>query len=371
MDATYSRHTRKSHPNLQNFTFAPLTPHNFYDPSGPHPSSHPPPSYISPKSLPQTPSILSRSSSRSNLAIPSYKSIQTLSSLNKAKAPARPLITNHHKTNSSQSTITTSAISTNTTTIPQKPSTTADWLLQTASHLTLSTLESKGQSWLATRSSSTSLLIQPPSPNTNSYQQNPYSYSFATTDNSPLHTASTLAFEADDEYSPFSARARSPFSTRARSRAHSRSRPISRFSSQVRLYSLDGKEQIAMEMSGPDFVDADEEVEEMWMADGEEMDEGEMKSVVWGRVGGWVDWAVGWMDFRVDGDGKDVEEKEGDGSDESGDGGLDKEKAEEAKENEDEREMAVEEKVLEILPPVQGGWRDAKWLLDVAAKIVL
>jgi hypothetical protein len=50
---------------------------------------------------------------------------------------------------------------------------------------------------------------------------------------------------------------------------------------------------------GPDFVDEEEE--------GEEKGEGEdeVKKLVVGRMGGWVDWAVGWMDFREDEDHSD------------------------------------------------------------------
>jgi hypothetical protein len=54
---------------------------------------------------------------------------------------------------------------------------------------------------------------------------------------------------------------------------------------------------------GPDFVDAlDEEV----IIE----DDGEMKRLVWGRVGGWVDWAVGWMDFREDIEEEDEDDDE-------------------------------------------------------------
>ena len=46
-----------------------------------------------------------------------------------------------------------------------------------------------------------------------------------------------------------------------------------------------------------EYVDGDED-EDDW----ESEDEEEVKGLVWGRVGGWVDWAIGWMDFRTDGE---------------------------------------------------------------------
>lgn len=115
----------------------------------------------------------------------------------------------------------------------------------------------------------------------------------------------------------------------------------------------------------PDFVDLDE-----WDREEEEevvavMDEGEMRKLVLGRVGGWVDWMVGWMDLR--GLGK-----------EDGDEGM------------GEGEVVVDEKVDEVEEKGQEGWRpsdredvdggsgspapgpgggaweDAKWLLRIA-----
>ena len=82
------------------------------------------------------------------------------------------------------------------------------------------------------------------------------------------------------------------------------------------------------EEDGPDFIgpaatehslefgdDDDEEDEE----DEEYVDESEMRRVVLGRVGGWVDWAVGWIDLRGEGDDEeDGEEGEGEDVERSG-----------------------------------------------------
>lgn len=233
------------------------------------------------------------------------------------------------------------------------------WLVRTASHLAGQSLEEKGQSWLATRESSTSL----------------------------VNAAATVDLDADDEYDAYSpefSRSRIPTPVAARSRLNSRmtSRRGSTFS----------ENQPGFEEVGPDFVDlVEEDVED---GGEEDVDEGEMRRVVMGKVGGWVDWAVGWMDFRDNiGDGEEAEEDEKDemvevegkdivaaidrkaiaeerrrrkirvgGGKGEGEGGRD-EKAE---------GKGIEKGVGVTAPEGDVGiWGDARWLLDVAKKIVL
>lgn len=129
---------------------------------------------------------------------------------------------------------------------------------------------------------------------------------------------------------------------------------------------------------GPDFVNAEEGEEE-----GEEVDEGEMKRVVMGRVGGWIDWAVGWMEFRGEG------EEEGDADEAAGaageevDGGegivrgeLDpvelQRRLRRKKRMDDEAETGGEgTNTMGSAPEQAGVWSDAKWLLGVATKVAL
>ena len=97
-----------------------------------------------------------------------------------------------------------------------------------------------------------------------------------------------------------------------------------------------------------------------------------------GGVGGWVDWAVGWMDFRGDG-----EEGEGD---EDGDeireaenkGGPDpvelQKRLRKKKKRDEELESVGSEKGSVKSPPEDGQagtWSDAKWLLDVVTKVTI
>lgn len=110
----------------------------------------------------------------------------------------------------------------------------------------------------------------------------------------------------------------------------------------------------------------------------EDVDEGEMRKIVMGRVGGWVDWAVGWMDFRDQGDYNEGEDGEVLGSETTAEGTV----GGAAKIEEGPRRgpkavkkiVKSEEAEVGVLPPDGegvGALQDAKWLLDVATNIVL
>ncbi|KAK0514767.1 hypothetical protein JMJ35_003384 [Cladonia borealis] len=112
-----------------------------------------------------------------------------------------------------------------------------------------------------------------------------------------------------------------------------------------------------------------------------------MRRIVKGKIGGWVDWAVGWMDFR----GEDGEEEEGDeeeqgeefGEGQGGEGDgkealdvMELQKRLRRKKRRDEVEDADGSSGEPgiVTPPPQGEdvgvWSDAKWLLGVATKVV-
>lgn len=118
----------------------------------------------------------------------------------------------------------------------------------------------------------------------------------------------------------------------------------------------------------PDFVDLDERDLELEERDLGSVDEGEMRRLVMGRVGGWVDWMVGWMDFRASDDEESGEVgdvvEEGEGVEEAVDDGS--RKGERIRED----DTAGLERRVDIVPaPGAGGgaWDDAKWLLRIAA----
>lgn len=165
--------------------------------------------------------------------------------------------------------------------------------------------------------------------------------------------------------------------SRAQSRAQSRVQ--SRAQSRRGSIGGDGVSVEEEEEIGPDFVDVEEGGEEQ----GEETDEGEMKRVVMGRVGGWVDWAVGWMDFRGEGEEEeDADEVEGEGA-AKGEYGEAESKGEldpveldkrlrNKRKKDDEAETGGEGTNAVSSAPEQGGvWSDARWLLGVASKVAL
>lgn len=219
-----------------------------------------------------------------------------------------------------------------------------DWLLRTASALTTSTLEEKGQAWLVTRSSSTSLT-------------------------EPFHSQGVGL--ANDEISS---------SRPAASRSRLNSRTASRVSS--RRGSV-GAERGAI-LIEPDFVTPEREL----LPD---LDEGEMKRIVMGRVGGWVDWAVGWIDFKSSGENETISPVEIEEAGEIEERGETKNSAERhegnSEYNHDKRPASDqlkggEENLQNItgvfrgdipnpVPSGEGGWSDAKWLLEVAGSILL
>lgn len=100
----------------------------------------------------------------------------------------------------------------------------------------------------------------------------------------------------------------------------------------------------------------------------EEVDEGEMRRVVMGRVGGWVDWMVGWMDLRGEGEGGGEEEGEGNGR-----GGKRGRREMGGKDIVGgEVEVEVGEDGIEAAPGNgEGLLGDARWLVGVMGKVVL
>ena len=175
----------------------------------------------------------------------------------------------------------------------------------------------------------------------------------------------------DDEYDPYSPEwNRSQVHSQMPSQRGSRSRLQSRRGSMGGVPEMNEEEVVV-----PDFVDVDEEDGE---EDGEEVDEGEMKKVVMGRVGGWVDWAVGWMDFRGDGEGGEGDEDEDETREAENKGGPDPvelQKRLRKKKKRDEELESVGSEKGSVKPPPEDGqagtWSDAKWLLDVATKVAI
>lgn len=225
------------------------------------------------------------------------------------------------------------------------------------STIKLTRLEEKGQSWLAARNSSTSLT---------GGEVGDDEFDLYTEEWNRSRVQSTRGSDAKLQ-------GQSRVQSRAQSRAQSRRGSVG---AGDRVREEEEKEEI-----GPDFVNVEEVEEE----EGEEIDEGEMKRVVMGRVGGWVDWAVGWMDFRGEGE----EEGDADEAEAEADGAAMEENAEammkgeldpvelqkrlrKKKRKDDEAETGGEgTNTVSSAPEQAGVWSDAKWLLRVASKVAI
>lgn len=134
----------------------------------------------------------------------------------------------------------------------------------------------------------------------------------------------------------------------------------------------------------PDFVTPEREILSSELLP--EVDEGEMKRIVMGRVGGWVGWAVGWIDFKSFGENEsDVEPVEieegvevknhGERDEGKPEWNHDKPPAPEELKREGEKNQdisdAFRDDISNPLSSGEGGWSDAKWLLGVAGSIIL
>lgn len=233
-----------------------------------------------------------------------------------------------------------------------------DWITRTASTLTLSRLEEKGQSWLAARHSSTSLTGADDGEDEEGYNNSAYD---------------------DPAWQRSRVQSQRGLATRLRL-----GNPRSRRSSAGGVDGVDDVKRGKEGFVGPDFVDVceEEEGEEEGEDGGEEVDEGEMRRVVLGRVGGWVDWAVGWMDMRGEGEGDgdgDVNEDEDQGDGEVDDDGvrgeLDLVELQKRLRRKKRRDEEAEGGTNGVDKPPEGEqagvWSDAKWLLGVATKVAL
>lgn len=381
MDEAYnahSPHTRRhnrSATNLSHLTLAPLTsrlPISDVD-EFPLPDSHHV-SYIEGRSAATTPSILSRSSSRVTLKKPSHINIPKSKSsthLGVGKSP-------RHAPTTPGGTRLRHTVTREELTISSWDGNDSDWLLRASASITTSTRESKGQAWLVSRASSTSLGGQRDE-DEEEYEQNLARERELSRKGSRRGSFTTA--DADDESSPLTARRSLSFgpSTGLRSRPQSRygSRNQSRRGSRAQFFTpleaerdgyfdqqdVDQAELIAE----PDFVEDEEDVleQEQIMKEDEEVVRKLAKANSNG-VGGWVERMLGWSLFSVDEDGED------------GETDAEAQEKSEASEAVSKRGGDIEtlrDADIASMPPPKdedtNGWQDAAWLLSVASKVLL
>ncbi|KAJ9141968.1 DUF3984 domain-containing protein [Pleurostoma richardsiae] len=274
----------------------------------------------------------------------------------------------------------------------------SDWLLRAGALISSETRESKGQSWLASRASSTSLTGMHREEDDDQEAEgdedgDPWVREREAATSYSSRRASrrgSLAF-AEEETSAIS-----PAGSRLGSRSHSRvgrsggSRshpltPLERHSAEGYFSRQHGAADEEQHLHpGPDFVNLDEKLE----AVSEERDTSQEDEVYVRRlvksggpagVGSWFGNMLGWKLFSVDEDGEEEESSDEDGEDgtESGDGAAE----DAASASTGRRASSVGSRFEgvvtgpdERIPPPkadEGGWQDAAWLLTVASKVLL
>ncbi|OJD29935.1 ornithine mitochondrial [Diplodia corticola] len=412
------RSSRRSHPNIQQLSLAPLSAQFQGEaatadirPRSPHSS------YIQPKTAPTTPGILSRSSSRHRHAghvhyvhDDYFTRPMSPDGINKSKSDAAlhsdiAYYPRHHRrkhTAPPGSIVNVSNTSRKLTTPKQHTrETPSDWLYRAGLAIASETRESKGQSWLTRRESSTSLVrdghgSDDDDDDDNDHREDSVGVGIGSPAGAgsgrPSRSHST--FFADDEYSPVTPKSRGG----SRTGSAFNSRRGSRVGSRVELRGLTGltsrppgdsvedgyladqhhhhhhHQGIPLE---PDFVESDEE----GLGDEEEV----ARLAQEGGFGGWMERLIGWSLFDVEEDGEetDDEEQQQQVTEQElypGEEDVKRRREEELRRRREERariqaaSSAAKER-KELPQPGQGegegGWQDAAWLLSVASKVLL
>ncbi|EOD47536.1 hypothetical protein UCRNP2_5760 [Neofusicoccum parvum UCRNP2] len=403
---TPTRPSRRSHPNIQQLSLAPLSSQFAQEqastdarPRSPHSS------YIQPKTAPTTPGILSRSPSRhrngghvhyvhdSYFTTPlspdsGFSKSKSDAALHGEHLPGGPR--HHHRKHTAPGSINISNTGRKVTT--PKPHHTreasSDWLYRAGLAIASETRESKGQSWLTRRESSTSLVRQQEDGGSDSDDGNRGSAGH------PSRSHST--FFADDEYSPVTPKSRggsrvgSAFNSRRGSRVGSRVelRGLTGLTAKdaarapgAAAYAVEGDDEYFGELHPsdiplePDFVESDEE------GVGDEEEVARLARERGFGLGNWMDRLIGWTLFSVEEDGEETDEEDEHVTEQEEQGEeVKRRREEELQRRRDERariqaaSSAAKEKKELPLPGQgegEGGWQDAAWLLSVASKVLL
>lgn len=257
----------------------------------------------------------------------------------------------------------------------------SDWLLRAGAAISSSTRESKGQAWLVSRASSTSLTGQ----NGDEDEELGRELAREREQASQRHSRRSSAagtFDADDEFSPVTTRRSlsfGPATGGSRSISRYGSRGNSRRGSRAQIFTPMGGERegyfdqraFSDEFNAePDFVDAEEEAETDEDQDEAKQDEAIVRKLARASslgLGGWVERMLGWSLFAVDEDGEDTEveivDEKGEDSELS------------SRTSRRTLDGTTESLTGEVMPPLRddeaGGWQDAAWLLSVATKVLL
>lgn len=378
MDVAYNQHARRNGRSFNNLTLAPLTSRLPISDADELPSSSPHISYLEGRSAPTTPSVLSRSSSKVSLPkppktpLPKSKSSTHLLNTQGSRHPQNRSTPSTPRTPGSSHRRGVLAEDLSISSLSQKDRSNSDWLLRAGATISSSTRESKGQAWLVSRASSTSLTGQLDEDEAALQQQLIQEREYSRDVSRRGSTA--IAFDdADDEFSPVTTRRSLSYGPGSRPG----SRPISRYASRRGSRAgvgekegdyFDAKHYVHGLMTEPDFVGVEDESSDS--EGGENDDEAVVRKLARAsRAGlaGWMEKLLGWSLFPVDEDGEETETDEKGALEEEGISRVSSSR---------NLELGVEAIEREAIPkpPTDGeagGWQDAAWLLSVATKVIL
>ena len=365
MDIAYNPHAERarrknrSSTNVNHLSLAPLTAKLPLNDADDEPLLLPDPprstgSYLQGKSAPTTPRLLSRSAtpsrSRSHVRNPSAPCgpiTKSKSSTHLARKPASGTATPRRRKEIGL--------------LGPEDRNDSDWLLRTGALMSSEAREFKGQTWLVSRQSSTSLAGM------HDEDEEAFEQELARERLASRRGSSALA---DDDVTPNGSR----YPSRFNSRSHSMGENRSNLDTPLDHAAGDGSYFPTQEagIAGPDFVNLDERLEEL-ERDTTQEDEATVRRLVrhgHSGQGSWISNVIGWSLFSVE------------------------ENEEEPDEEDDDDESLTEEHLgrpgrggwsgrhfegvsnappLERMPPPamnEGGWKDAAWLLSVASKVV-
>ena len=345
-------------------------------------------SYLQGKSAPTTPRLLSRSptrrtrsarrSSTPSAMLPKSKSAIHISSSSRADAASSTRRRRRDDHNNSH--------------ITAADRSDADWFFRAGALISTETRESKGQSWLVSRESSTSLAGMRDDDDDDRGDHPAPEHHLAPgaqdREDAALDRELARARELAGKYASgnFALSSPPPPSSlpvsRLGSRSHSRVGSRSQLVTPSERKSMDGyfsprddyvSAAAATAAAGPDFINLDERLEGIEEVSGGEDEAHVRRLVKGGRAGGWFDSVFGWSLFSVDEHEEESSDTEGEDTEEAE--GEDEVVPEERWRSRSRQfegvTTAVEE---ERMPPPkadQGGWQDAAWLLSVASKVLL
>jgi len=408
MDAAYKQHSsaarrkNRSSTNLNHLSLAPLTSKMpLTDPEDlPDAIHHYNPSYLQGKSAPTTPRLLSRSAAHTRSNSPRRAASSghpgTSDSVSLTKSKSASHLYQHPSKNGKRG---KSASGTATPGGPMRrrktgfvedlsdngngaiDRTDSDWLLRASALIGNETREFKGQSWLVSRASNTSLT------GVRDAEEETYerelarerelasrqgsrrgSFTLSGLDEDLVSPGSRYGSRSQSRIGSRSALAKTPLRTPLRTPHHERHGDSSSeyFNHNIAAGSTDEFG------AGPDFVGLDEKLEAAMHREAEELDEETVRRLVKrdsGVKASWMGNLIGWSLFSVEENEEESSEEEDDDlTDGESEGALGRSASGRSLD-----QGGSLEKESGIPPPKadEGGWQDAAWLLSVASKVLL